>query len=361
MKKLLKYSVSILGILAVISGTFYIYTVYSIAIFSSNQIVFSDTFNDRFDDICVEEQNISLYYEVMNLIEDELRANNTSVTAQLQNQIDYYQNALVNNTYYNRDNIRTLINVNKQLLKNYTAYENSKLTRKAYSATYSPTIAAAIAYFKYKNYHLSAELLSFAWNNEELDTHYSIERTDIIEAGTKFKDLAFDTKLSGSASFEKTGKTIDDDLYYAVHAFRFQKLMPNSRNVKIEDRYDFAYNANAQTALEKIINSMYNAQEAGVLVPFRISETVSLKSEVNLDDHNSSYQETFDIAAGEVRYFTVTVYDNANLQMRFTDAECAMSVKACCATPVAYTFEIGSELRLDNTMTVTFSLFNNFS
>ena len=355
MKKLLKYSASILSILTLISCIFSVYTIYSIAISSDNQIVFSDTINDEFDDVCVEEENISLYYEVMNLIEDELRKNNTSVTRQLQNQIDGYQKMLVDNTYINKENIQNLIDVNKQMLKSYTAYENSKLTRKVYNATYTPTIAAAIAYFKSKNYDLSAELLAFAWSNEELDTHYSIERTDVIEAGTKFSALAFDTKLNGSASFEKTGKTADDDLYYAIHAFRFQKQMPNSRCVKIEDRYDFAYNANAQSTLEKIVNSMYKAQEAGVLVPFQISETISLKSEINLKEQLSSYQETFDIAAGEIRYFTVNVYDNANLRMQFSNAEYTMSVKACCTTPTTYTFEISSEIQLDNTMTVTFS------
>lgn len=364
MKKLYKYVTPLLCISALVLG---ILSISMIGLICQNVFSAVDSSTDlQLRDNYVEEENINLYHEVINLIDDELKTNNTSVIEQLQVQIDEYQNMLVNNTYKDKEKLQALINLNKAMLKSYNRYENSKLTRKADNPTYTPLVTAAITYFKAKSYKLSAELLSFALENEQLDTYYTIENSDIIEKASKFNKIAFDTKLKGSDSFEKTGATVDDDLYYAIHAFRFEKQLPNSRTVKIEDRYDFAYNENAQSTLEKIVNSMYYAQEVGVLVPFQISQTISLNSEIDLKEENS-YQETFDIAIGESRRFEVKVYDQANLRVQIIDSNYSAMITACCIaigssqpskkpTPTVYTFEISSEnSQNDNKVTLIFS------
>ena len=64
-----------------------------------------------------------------------------------------------------------------------------------------------------------------------------------------------------------SGNVAQKDLYYAIHAFSWTK---SGGFVTLRDRYDFApgdYNGIAGTA----VNTMYLAQQAGVLVPFYLS------------------------------------------------------------------------------------------
>lgn len=62
---------------------------------------------------------------------------------------------------------------------------------------------------------------------------------------------------------------MDTDLYYAIHSFDFFKSSPSSRVVNIFDTYDFEHDEDAYNTIPGIaVETMYRAQEAGVLKPY---------------------------------------------------------------------------------------------
>lgn len=62
---------------------------------------------------------------------------------------------------------------------------------------------------------------------------------------------------------------MDTDLYDAIHSFDFFKSSPSSRVVNIFDTYDFEHDEDAYNTIPGIaVETMYRAQEAGVLKPY---------------------------------------------------------------------------------------------
>ena len=91
---------------------------------------------------------------------------------------------------------------------------------------------------------------------------------------TKYTELCSNGLTSGTANFVKTGATVDDDFYYAIHACSYTKDI-DANTITVTDRYDFA--PNDWSDIQGVaVDTMYKAQEAGVIVPFQLSITVSM-------------------------------------------------------------------------------------
>lgn len=197
------------------------------------------------------------------LIEEELAANNTSVIAEL---TEMKANAATAEQAASID----------EMIAEYEAYQNGTLAVPygSFHIIYSPAVTAVIAYFNQQGYVLSAELLAHAKENDELDSAYVPSNTALMTQTTKYAELCANGLTSGTANFVKTGATVDDDFYYAIHACSYTKDT-EANTITVTDRYDFA--PNDWSDIQGVaVDTMYNAQEAGVIVPFQVTMTVSM-------------------------------------------------------------------------------------
>lgn len=197
------------------------------------------------------------------LIENELAENNTSVVAEL-------------TEMKNRSTSAEQIALINGMIEEYEAYQNGTLAVPygSFHLIYSPAVSAVIAYFNSQGYVLSAELLAHAKDNNTLDSAYTPSNGALMAQTAKYAELCSNGLTSGTANFTKTGATVDDDFYYAIHACSYTKDTANN-TITVTDRYDFA--PNDWSDIQGIaVDTMYKAQEAGVIVPFQLSITVSM-------------------------------------------------------------------------------------
>ncbi len=197
------------------------------------------------------------------LIEEELATNNTSVIEEL-------------NEMKARLTTTEQINQIDEMITEYEAYQNGTLAVPygSFHLIYSPAVSAVVAYFNQQGYVLSAELLTHAKDNDVLDSAYTPSNTALMTQTTKYAELCSNGLTSGTANFVKTGATVDDDFYYAIHACSYTKDTVNN-TLTVTDRYDFA--PNDWSDIQGVaVDTMYNAQEAGVIVPFQVTMTVSM-------------------------------------------------------------------------------------
>ena len=205
-------------------------------------------------------------------IEKELLANNTDVISEINALIaDYTAQSL--NTTEDADKFVDLIATLEEMRDEYALYIAGISTYK-FHAVYSPAVAAVVAFFNMKGYKLSAELLTHAKNNTEINSNYYPTNGQRVKSSPTFANIAKGNKIVGSANFENSGNTAQKDLYYAIHTFSWIKPSASSRTVIILDRYDFApgdYNGVAGIA----IDTMYKAQQAGVIIPYFVNITAT--------------------------------------------------------------------------------------
>lgn len=197
------------------------------------------------------------------LIEEELASSNTSVIAELADM-------------KSRMTDSAQIAVIDDMIEEYTAYQNGTLAIPygSFHLIYSPAVSAVVAYFNQQGYVLSAELLTHAKDNDVLDSAYTPSNSALMTQTTKYAELCSNGLTSGTANFVKTGATVDDDFYYAIHACSYTKDT-EANTITVTDRYDFA--PNDWSDIQGVaVDTMYNAQEAGVIVPFQLSITVSM-------------------------------------------------------------------------------------
>lgn len=197
------------------------------------------------------------------LIEDELAESNTSVLAELTEMKARLTDA---------DQIAVI----DDMIEEYAAYQNGTLAIPygSFHLIYSPAVSAVVAYFNSQGYVLSAELLAHAKDNNVLDSAYTPSNGALMLQTSKYTELCSNGLTSGTANFVKTGTTVDDDFYYAIHACTYTKDA-EANTITVTDRYDFA--PNDWSDIQGVaVDMMYKAQEAGVIVPFQLSITVSM-------------------------------------------------------------------------------------
>lgn len=163
------------------------------------------------------------------------------------------------------------ISVIDDMIEEYLAYRNGTLAVPygSFHLIYSPAVSAVVAYFIQQGYILSAELLAHAKDNNVIDSSYTPSNGALMTRTAKYAELCANGLTSGTANFTTTGATVDDDFYYAIHACSYTKDV-EANTITVTDRYDFA--TDASNDIQGIaVDTMYKAQEAGVIVPFQLS------------------------------------------------------------------------------------------
>lgn len=110
-------------------------------------------------------------------------------------------------------------------------------------------------------------MLIHARDNDALDSFYSPVLGSDVTVSSVFTNIKNGSTNSGSASFPNSGTTDEKDLYYSIHSFNYRKSN-SGRVVIIEDRYDYAQGSMGSSITGMVVNEMYKAQEAGVIVPY---------------------------------------------------------------------------------------------
>ena len=316
--------------LLLLSFCFMLIALSLVGITSSKNFTCADTVEYTPRNVAVEEENLDDFYSAMETLESELKQDNTNVLEQLNKQLTRYTNMLNNQTYNDLDNIKSLIATTENLIEEYEKYENRNRTRAPYHALYTPMIAAAISYFNSQDYILSAELLTHAKDNNNYLSSYSIEHTNVIASSDLFREIANGDELSGRRLFERTGDTIDDDLFFSIHDFTFEKESYDSHGARIIDTYDFDKETYGDGLLNTAIACVYAAQEAGAIIPYEINEFCTTFAVVEINSENNSYFEYCDLYKKEVRTIVFNVYDCTNMNINITGSSQIIYMNVQC-------------------------------
>lgn len=238
-------------------------------------------------------------------IENILQKKGTNIISALEKQKEEYLCYFANCEEEEKEQIRDIIVTTDSLINDYKNYQNRNIMKGKYHGTYSPLVAAAISYFNANNCKLAAELLTHAKDNDTYLSFYSPKNINEIEETETFTAISNGNEISGNGIYSKSES---EDLYYALRRFSYTKTKVNSRTVTINDVYDFAPN-NGDGFEGTILDSMYKAQEYGVIVPFNVEIKINPTTEVMLiQDEDNSYGEhceTFFLNKGEKRTFTL--------------------------------------------------------
>ncbi len=223
------------------------------------------------------------------VIERKLEEKNTDVACELEKQIRNYQNRLENEKDESaRERLEQLIADTKKLLSDYQG-ESRKVLTVATSVTsdfeqnadpayipkeldvffYENTVSAVVAFFYANEYYLSAELLTHARYNRELDSLYTPINLEPLQTSFAFVSVCEQTDEDGTGRFAKSSSVKDTDLFYALHNFHYAKFQ-NGEVITLYDRYDFVFDGGFDFIDDVPIKVMYLAQERGVIVPFNV-------------------------------------------------------------------------------------------
>ncbi len=249
--------------------------------------------------------------EFIKLVSQELKAQDTSIVTELQRQIDKYASMMELSKGEKIKKLESLINTTYELIDQYESYSLS--SRGTYHAVYSAEVAAAIAVFSSLGYDLSAELLTHAKDNDKLDSRYIPVYDNNVPSSPVFINIRDGSVDFGSGAFPNSGTSDQKDLYYAIHSFNYRKST-SGRVVIIEDRYDFEQGSLGSSFTGMIVDQMYAAQEAGVIVPYYvyIVQNTSLPAEnqsssvlVDTPAETKLYSSQVVLGKGEYKEFTI--------------------------------------------------------
>lgn len=241
------------------------------------------TFNVGATRVLAKEPNVM----TTDVIERKLEEKNADVAFELEKQIRNYQNRLDTETdEQKQEQLRRLILDTQKLLDDYKG-SNKRKTAVATTAssdqnadpTYIPkeldvffyenTVSAVVAFFYANEYYLSAELLTHARYNRELNSLYTPINLEYLQTASEFKSVCEKTDVVGTGRFAKSGGAKEMDLFYALHNFHYAKFQ-NGEVVTLYDVYDFTFDGGFDFIDDVPIKVMYLAQERGVIVPFNV-------------------------------------------------------------------------------------------
>ena len=255
------------------------------------------------------EDDVNRKFEAIEIIEDELDMRGTSVAEELESQITYYRQLLDEaETERSYNNLTRLLNTTYQLLAEYQLFKNNidQSSLGETLATNTLIVTAAIAYFNANEYLLSAELLTHASDNQDIYSTYVPEHGYLIRQSSQYNTMLEQSEEYDTLVFSTTNTTVQADLHYALNAVEYRKTQSNSLIV-VFDIYDFAYNSAPQGLVDWVVNLIYEAQEAGEIVPYYVEivqstgETTTTQT-VNLDVDNVTekrYYEDVAILVGQ--------------------------------------------------------------
>lgn len=211
------------------------------------------------------------------LIEEDVTSKGIDIQYELEQQVDRYKKLLNNNNNIeDRNKLQNLLNTSNELLdfyNNYKLEESTKNDNRILAADPGRTavklaIAAISSYFNVNGYFLSSELLLHAQDNRIMDSNYSPYFDSHLQASPVIRNIRLSSRTSGTDEFNKDGTTAGNDLYYAIHGFRWDKGGYGGR-INVRDRYDYAV-SDYDGLQSYAVNAMYWAQEFGYIVPFQV-------------------------------------------------------------------------------------------
>ena len=139
----------------------------------------------------------------------------------------------------------------------------------ALDSVYAAAVGAIYLWFTGKSYTLSAELLGRARTNTVVDSTYNPSNGYRLKSTTTVASLPSpSTPASGSGAFPNSGSIYNRDAYYAIHRFTYTKA---ASIVTIRDRYDYADKSGYDSIAGAAAQTMYNAQQRGIIKPFRMN------------------------------------------------------------------------------------------
>lgn len=224
----------------------------------------------------VANSNIEAQLErTIEIIETDLESKNSSILNELDLAIDFLEQEKNHSSSEEETaKIQALIDTTQKLKNNYYSYSMGITPFGVSHPVYTPAVAAVATFFSSSGYWLSFELLVHAEENDVLDSTYTPYYGDRILNSPVIKQIRTSKQdVSGSASFENTGTTLEKDLYYAIHAFNYS-FVNSTRVLTLTDVYDFAY-GDYDGIAGAAIDTMWMAQLLGVLVPYNVVITVS--------------------------------------------------------------------------------------
>lgn len=210
------------------------------------------------------EQKVSFYTD------DGSSEVEVNVEKGLIKQIKYYQSLLsLAKADAQKEQIESLIQTTAKLLNESTGRTISTATteKDQFHVVFSSAAASVIAYFSAKEYYFAAELMTHAWENKKLDSVYYPINGSLVKTSSAFEEIRANDEISGTGRFARQGSVKDMDLYYALHQFNYSKF-DGGKKLVINDRYDFIRNGGFVWPDELPIQVMYEAQEAGVIIPY---------------------------------------------------------------------------------------------
>lgn len=215
----------------------------------------------------VEKNNDIQIRKNISVIEEDLKKQGINVKDSLDEKIKNLDNKIqLSGNDVEKSKLKKEKAAIEDLLNSYVAYKDGIVT---YSENHtesdlSAAVATVIVYFHSKKYYLSEELLVHAEMNEDLDSHYFPDRGNEVYESPVLDKIRSNHKQSGSSEFPNKGSTVQKDLYYSIHKFNYLK---SGYHIIITDRYDFKYGTYSGIA-GIAVDTMYLAQQAGILVPF---------------------------------------------------------------------------------------------
>ena len=203
-------------------------------------------------------------------IEDLLSTQGTNVSAELNSAIQRMKNdQLTSTSQEDRDKLQALIDATQQLSIDYENYSNNTVQRGISHPVLTPAVAAVASYFSASGYLLSFELLVHAQdNNIQYSTYTPYYGSRILSSSVVQKIKQKQQDDTNSAVFEKTGSTVEQDLYYAIHKFNYS-FVRSTGKFTLTDTYDFDY-GDYEGIANAAIDTMWQAQIIGVLVPYYV-------------------------------------------------------------------------------------------
>lgn len=256
----------------------------AITFFLNEPKISAESTNTRISPILVPIERVDAIKALINDIEYDLNENNTDVVTELTEYKSTCQELLETNSN-DTENLEKLIEEIDEIVTEYNEYKLNENTRGTFHLTYSPAIAAIASGFLMSGWELSAELLLHARSNNDINSEYYPTFAKNIAFTKIFTNLVNDNTISGSKMFDGPNflnfTKYDEDAYFSIHWFKYQKMYYSEGkiNIKINDRYD--YNEDTGNGLQaKLVNLCYEAQVAGVLVPY--FTVIDLISEGNI-------------------------------------------------------------------------------
>ena len=281
-------------------------------------IIFIITFALNNNIIFNKNENKLENHKSLRLKQDD---SNDIVVEQLNNQIERF-NSELNETLDDKkkENLQSLISKTQYLLEKY--YENKTINENEYSLFYVPVnpddievvrlcslIAEAIAAFNTLGYLLSAELLTYAFNNNNENNVYTPLYINRVYSSNKMYNILSGTKEKDIEIFEYNGCRNEKDLYFAIKHFEFRKT---NEMIYLTDKYDFDFCKDPQNPVDLVVNEVVKAQNKGIIVPFHIEACFNLTEPIKLTPISKS-GNTWNIEIENMSNYSKRVFYNEKM------------------------------------------------